>query len=489
VIEAGVEVEHLEFGIGRVVSVLSDIATVDFFGEKMDVDADELHPRLNSADTASPPLGAQSVTDLAFRKVFEAINAGVVPGDPQRLVDLTIGGKKMAAEIADLLKEAPTTGVCRIYMGYYGSGKSHHLGVLKSVALRDGWVTASLELDPKAADPAKPSTVYQALMSGLDFPARADGSQSFDFFDLVKEIRNNWAKISTLPYVKRSPWFGQGLKAILYLTHRRDDADYVSAVNWLAGQMKQIGTIRSLSWRAGFKDKIPSMPQNKNTGVVYAYNLVVLHEILKALGYKGLAIIIDEAEHVRTYSVNRYLRANNFFDVLARCAHLPRSDLKDPEDDYKYFDLPPFWREGPHFALFVGLTEGADTHDLRRKAGEMSVLIHDESDVVRLAPPDAAAYENWVLEFLGRCAEHLGPRVQILTDLEVRTRIVGTLRHNFEQTPIDERILRNWTKLAGLVPAVLMNQEREIGADELVETVNSAARQVAGETLPWDDDD
>ena len=131
--------------------------------------------------------------------------------------------------------------------------------------------------------------------------------------------------------------------------------------------MKQIGTIRSLSWRAGFKDKIPTMPQNKNTGVVYAYNLVVLHEIVKALGYKGLAIIIDEAEHVRTYSVNRYLRANNFLDVLARCAHLPRNDLKNPENDYEHFNLPSFWREGPHFALFVGLTEGADTHDLERK--------------------------------------------------------------------------------------------------------------------------
>ena len=455
-IETDVEVEHLEFGFGRVVAVLGDIATVDFFGEELDVDVDELQPRLNSTGTALPPQGAQSVTDLAFRKVFEAVNLGVVPSDPQRLVDLTISGQEMAEEIANLLKEAHLTGICRIYMGYYGSGKSHHLSVVKSVALRDGWVTASLELDPKAADPAKPATVYQALMSELEFPHRADGSRSVDFFDLVKEIRNNWVRISTLPYVKRSPWFGQGLKALLYLTHRRDVAEYVSAVNWLAGQVKQIGTIRSLSWRAGFKDKIPSMPQNKNTGVVYAYNLVVLHEIVKALGYKGLAIIIDEAEHVRTYSVNRYLRANNFFDVLARCAHLPRGDLKNPDNDFEHFDLPPFWREGPHFALFVGLTEGTDNHDLRRKVGEMNALIHDGTDVVRLSPPDVAAYENWSLEFLRGCGVRLGPKVQILTDVDLCARIAGTLGRNFEQTPIDELILRNWTKLAGFAPAVLL---------------------------------
>ena len=486
-IEEGVRVEHIEFGVGCVVSVFGDIATVNFFGEELDVEIDELQPRLEFTSEALPPQGAQAITDLAFRKVFEAVNLGIVPADPQRLVDLTIGGKEIADEIAHLLHDAPSTGIGRIYMGYYGSGKSHQLSVVKSVALRDGWVTASLELDPKAADPAKPSTVYQALTSGLEFPVRADGKRSYDFFDLVKEIRDNWAEISTLPYMKRSPWFSQGLRALLYLTHRRDDADYVSAVNWLAGQMKQIGTIRSLSWRAGFKDKIPTMPQIKNTGVVYAYNLVVLHEIVKALGYKGLAIIVDEAEHVRTYSVNRYLRANNFLDVLARCAHKPRSDLKNPENDFDHFNLPPFWKEGPHFALFVGLTEGADTQSLQRKIGEMSVLIHDSDDVVRLSPPSAVAYESWTLKFLISCAERLGSKTQLLADRALVTRIAQTLRHNFEQTPTDELILRNWTKLAGFAPAILLSHEREFSAGELVNLVDNAARQVSGEMLPWDD--
>ena len=64
------------------------------------------------------------------------------------------------------------------------------------------------------------------------------------------------------------------------------------------------------------------MPQTKDTGLIYAFHLVVLNEVLKALGYKGLAILIDEAEHVRTYSINRYHRANSFFDVLAKFAPL-----------------------------------------------------------------------------------------------------------------------------------------------------------------------
>jgi hypothetical protein len=102
---------------------------------------------------------------------------------------------------------------------------------LLAVALRDGWVTSSLELDPKAADPAKPSTVYQGLVAGLEFPMRADGSKCGDFFDLIKEIRDKWTVVRKLPYFSRSPWFSKGLEALLFLSHRRDDADYVAGVS------------------------------------------------------------------------------------------------------------------------------------------------------------------------------------------------------------------------------------------------------------------
>ena len=117
----------------------------------------------------------------------------------------------------------------------------------------------------------------------------------------------------------------------------------------------------------------------------------------------------------------------------------------------------------------------------------MSVLVHDDRDIVRLSPPDAVAYENWAREFLDRCAERLGPKTQLLADRALCALIAGILRHNFEQTPVDELILRNWTKMAGFAPAVLLSHEEEFGADELVELVDSAARQVAGEMLPWDD--
>jgi hypothetical protein len=481
-------VEHAEFGMGRVLAVLGETATVDFFGESIDVELNELLIRGSQGDGPLPTAQPRQTTDVAFRKAFEAVNLGIVPSEPEQLVKLTIGGEATSAELGGLLRQAADDGLCRLFMGYYGSGKSHHLQLVKAVALNQGWVTASIELDPKAADPAKPSTVYQALMSGLEFPEKADGHKNADFLDLVKEIRDNWNAVRSQPYFRQSPWFSNGLEALLHLSHRRDNAAYVAAVSWLQGQVKQISAIRSLSWSAGHRRKIPSMPQTKDNGLVYAFHLVVLNEVLKTLGYKGLALIIDEAEHVRTYSFNRYVRANNFFDIIARCAHRPLPRLKRPDCDFEYdFEIPTFWKEGPHFALFVGLTEGADTQDLKRKAGELSVLIHDEGDVVHLTPPEGADYELWCDHFMGLAADRLGSRVEMLRDPGLRARVAATLRREFESAPETERILRNWTKMAGFAPALLMTQEEPYSPDELVNAVSDAARQIAGEMMPWDE--
>jgi len=148
----------------------------------------------------------------------------------------------------------------------------------------------------------------------------------------------------------------------------------------------------------------------------------------------------------------------------------------------------PFWREGPHFAMFVGLTEGEDVQDLRRKTGEMSVLIHSPKDVTVLKPPSAEAFEAWVAEFLGEAADRLGTKVSLLLEKDVRERIAGTLRARFEEIPESERVLRNWTKLAGLPVAVLLANRELVGSEEIVSIVDRAARETGGEMLPWEEE-
>ena len=66
-------------------------------------------------------------------------------------------------------------------------------------------------------------------------------------------------------------------------------------------------------------------------------------------------------------------------------------------------------------------------------------------------------------------------------------KIAEILRERFEQTPDSEKLLRNWTKMAGLPAAVLLSQPTAVGHNELLAIVDDAAKQISGEELPWDE--
>ena len=55
--------------------------------------------------------------------------------------------------------------------------------------------------------------------------------------------------------------------------------------------------------------------------------------------------------------------------------------------------------------------------DLKRKMGEMRASNHDPKDVVHLELP-CEADEQWCEAFLTESADHLGSRVQLLSDAE-----------------------------------------------------------------------
>jgi P-loop Domain of unknown function (DUF2791) len=229
-IQAGSEIKHPEFGAGKVLKVLGGMAQVNFFGERLDVVLSELTLR-GEYRAAVLSTATYDSKALSFRQAFEAMNLGVVPPDPSQLIDLTIGGRVAAAEVEGWLARAPRDGLCKVFFGFYGAGKSHHLQLVKAIALNQGWVTAFLEVDPKAADAAKPHLVYQGLLSGLTFPARESGTRTDGFFGLVKEIRDTWERVRDGRYFRRSPWFERALEVLQYFPHNEDE-DYVSATAW-----------------------------------------------------------------------------------------------------------------------------------------------------------------------------------------------------------------------------------------------------------------
>ena len=481
----GAQVEHAEFGRGTVVSVLGAEAEVDFFGEVLSVKTSELIALARATPKSTAKYESMSESALAFRQAFEAVNLGVIPSAPKQLIGLTIDGEKEQAIIISWLDRAPTDGLCKVFFGAYGTGKSHHLQLVKATALEHGWVTAFVEFDPKAADPAKPQLVYRELMLGLQFPKRDDGSQTRDYFGLVKEIRDHWAKVSSGALFKSSPWFLESFRILQAYAHS-EEPEYVQAMSWLPAFSKDATALKSLARRSGVSPRVlPKMPISKETAEIYVFHLVVLNEICRSLGYKGLALILDEAEHVRGYSVNRRERANNLFDLLARAAHRPIPRDTPPARNEHELRILEFWKTGPHFALFVGLTPGDTFIDPDVPLRDACAFLHDESDRVTLQPPRPAAYRKWCDEFFVQCARHLG-YLTVLNEPEDRRRIVEVLGAAFAEVAPADRVMRVWIKLAALAPAILMCGAVK-SVEELEAQMKVACAAATGLHFPWDD--
>lgn len=485
----GTLVEHLDFGPGKVIQSLGSKVIVDFFGDEIDCDIHELILREAQGPKVKPVKPAEDLGKVAFRRAFEAVNLGVVPPDNSSLVGMTIRGDRIEQEVLNSLESAPSEGLCKVVFGDYGTGKSHYLHLVSVVARRRGWLVSYLEFDPKAVDPAKPHLVYREIMAKLRFPKREDGTGADGFHGLVGEIRKSWDKIRDLPLFKKSPWFKYGLEILRFFPHN-DNPDYVSGCGWLAGQNVPItgpGSIRDLArGTTNINPRLlPNMPKVRDTAEIYVYHLAVVNEVAKALGYQGLLIILDEAEHVRGFNVRRKERANNFFDILARSAHPPRSDTGEiPVLNDHGFDLPRYWEKGPHFGLYVGLTEADTFAHSHLSLRDACVFLHSLDDRVVLSPPDPDDYQAWSCAFLNNMYEHYPNQMGLLASEENRQAISETLGNVFE-THRENAVMRTWVKLACLVPSVLFS-DRDKTVEDLVDIVKGAVNELVGGVLPWE---
>jgi hypothetical protein len=480
-LEPNSKVHHSVFGPGVVRELLGGTTVVDFFGELIDVPVRELDLEADEPhELQSPPTNHDTVR---FRQAYEAINLGVVPPHPDELVSLSIGGTTIAGRMQGWLQNAERSGMTKVFFGAYGSGKSHHLRMIEAAALSEGWVVGSLELDPKNADAAKPYLVYRGLVSSLRFPSRDDGTRCATFFDLIGEIRRFWTRVSQARYLKSSPWFRITLEALRRFPHT-EEREYMEVCEWLAGEPVQYANVKRFCRERGGTFP-PNMPRVRECAEIYAHHLVVLHYIMKSLGYKGLLVVLDEAEHVRAYNVTRRGRATNFSDFLARCAHPPLNDIADPFQNEHGFELPRFWNEGPHFGLVVGLTEGDTFSNSAIPLRDACVFLHSPGDVEKLQSPAPSLYEHWCNEFFQRCHKAFPNSTSLLAQQSDRSSLASTLAHEYKKQKANERTLRIWTKLATFVLSTsLVGKVESVG--ELHSVVRRAAQEASGEVLPWE---
>ena len=256
--------------------------------------------------------------------------------------------------------------------------------------------------------------------------------------------------------------------------------------DWIFGQNSALQTIRRIARNARLNAySIPNMPRTKETAEIYVQHLVVIHKICKVLNFNGLLIILDEAEHVRSYNVRRRSRANNFFDILARTAHLPVPDDEPPILNDHNFILPAYWQNGPFFGLCVGLTEGDIFSDLMLPLREACVFLHNEDDRIYLPSPSPDDYEDLCLKLFRQFNHYYPETTQLIATEKLRRKISTVLRKEYELFSGSESPIRVWVKLACLVPSILL-AGNATNIDDLARKVQNAAKEVTTYALPWE---
>lgn len=247
--------------------------------------------------------------NLENRRALEALRNGVPNGDAVAV----LGSNQPAVErdFSSLLDTAsadsklPESSVGMLVQGDFGSGKSHLLGCLETQALSQGFVCSRVVISKETPlfdmDKVFKAAVENARVPGItghmveEIAQKLDyNSRSYaDFFVWANQQDNGLHRI---------------LPATLIVHEKFDDHELLNEIIWFwSGEkiplkrvrdgLRHIGQIQSYPFRAPVARDMP--PQK----------LRFLLELMKAAGYRGWVVLMDEIELVANYSVLQRARS------------------------------------------------------------------------------------------------------------------------------------------------------------------------------------
>ena len=253
---------------------------------------------------------------LSSRRALEALRNGV----PNREAVKILGCNQPEAEgrFEDMLIQAadrdnvPDGALGMLISGDFGSGKSHLLTHLEQQALSQGFVCSKVAI-------SKETPLYdlgKVLKSAVDngrMPNRA-GRLIEELGQALKPHSPEYADFFKWANDTESNGLSQMFPASLLVHERSRDLELNSEIEyfWAGDRIKvsrvkdglrQIGQFQSYSFRA---PKAAELPPQRLRFVI---------EVIKAAGYKGWVVLLDEIELVGSYSL---LQRGRSYAELAR---------------------------------------------------------------------------------------------------------------------------------------------------------------------------
>ena len=222
-------------------------------------------------------------------QTLEALRLGVVPQvDP---TELTVGREQEFALInADLAEAAG--GSARVFLGDYGTGKTHLLEWIEHQALRQNFLCSRIVLDKDEVPPSHPQRVYRALCTQLRYPDQ-ELTGLRPLLDKVRPPERFFQPRSSLYHHYLSPAlaFWQRLP--------EDDPLQDELCDWIGGHpsVPSQELQARLRQQTGLRgQRLYALKDYRPWAHIYSYLVGGLSYLAQRAGYAGLVLLFDEAE-------------------------------------------------------------------------------------------------------------------------------------------------------------------------------------------------
>lgn len=242
---------------------------------------------------------------LALRTAFEALRAGV----PNRAAVRMLGSVEDAIEerfeagLGTVWHDPPASGL--LFAGGFGAGKSHLLGFLREVALRENFVVSTVSIS-KETPLSTPLAVFAAALRTTIVPGHADDAMTV----ALAEIQRRPGAVQGLELLASHPDAGLApvFAAMLHLLSRQLPADLLRRMEgFLAGGKLPGPALRQALTQAGARGLF-------DLGRVTDATLALQREtftplLFRAAGFAGWCVLLDEVELIGRYAPLQRARA------------------------------------------------------------------------------------------------------------------------------------------------------------------------------------
>jgi hypothetical protein len=242
---------------------------------------------------------------LTLRTAFEALRAGV----PNRAAVLLLGSVEDALEerfeagLGQVWSDPPAPGM--LFAGGFGAGKSHLLGFLREVALRQNFIVSTVNVS-KETPLSAPLAMFTAAWRNTIVPGHTDDAMTV----ALAKLRVQPAAVQDLEMRVSAPDAGLEpiFAAMLHLLNRQLPADLLRRIeNFLAGGKLPGPPLRQALTQAGARSMFDLGRITEATVALQRDRFAPL--LFRAAGFAGWCVLIDEVELIGRYSPLQRARA------------------------------------------------------------------------------------------------------------------------------------------------------------------------------------